>query len=206
MSAPPLNSSRGLLYFASFLALVYYLPVALILVGVIPFGWKYYVLAAMTGMMALYMAARKRSFASLGFRRDTLVASFTMNGALSIAFIGMMVALFALGVVRPAHPRWDLFLVFYLFISSPCQEFMFRSALFSEMAASGINSPRVQVAISAVTFCFLHVIYRDAITLAVTLFMGVVWGTVYVKAPNYWGLTLSHAVLGIVAILVGLIR
>jgi membrane protease YdiL (CAAX protease family) len=35
--------------------------------------------------------------------------------------------------------------------------------------------------------------------------MGIVWGMIYYKHPNFWGVTISHAVLGIVSIATGLI-
>ena len=73
------------------------------------------------------------------------------------------------------------------------------------MNRAGIKNPPLQVGLSAVTYCFLHIIYQDWITLAVTLFMGIVWGVIYYKRPNFWGVATSHAIVGVVSIATGII-
>ena len=55
------------------------------------------------------------------------------------------------------------------------------------------------------TYAFIHVIYGDPLILAATLAIGIAWGTIYLRYPNLWGVTLSHAVIGVVSILVGLV-
>jgi membrane protease YdiL (CAAX protease family) len=49
------------------------------------------------------------------------------------------------------------------------------------------------------------VIYQKPAMLVATLLMGVVWGCIYYKYPNFWGVTISHALLGAVAITAGMI-
>jgi membrane protease YdiL (CAAX protease family) len=192
--------------FLAFIFLAYYLPVILILAHVIPFEFRFHVLVAMAFVMAVYAFGSKHSLKDLGFRFDTLKASLLWNGALSALFVILMIALYMANLIRePVVPAWTWFYLFYVFVSSPTQEFIYRSVIFSEMSRAGIESPLLQVTLSAVTFCFLHVVYRDGITLAVTLFMGIVWGMIYYKHPNFWGVTISHAVLGIVSIATGLI-
>lgn len=188
------------------LAVAYYLPVILLWARVIPFAYRFHVLVMMSAAMAAYSVARGRRASELGFVRGPLGPSLAANGALSLLLLGLMLALHRAHLIRPPTvPNWNLFYVFYVFVSSPCQEFLFRCALFAEMRGSGITNPAAQVCISAVTYCFLHVIYNDAITLGVTLVMGIVWGILYQRYPSFWGVTLSHAVLGAVSIAVGLI-
>lgn len=97
------------------------------------------------------------------------------------------------------------FFVFYVFISSPAQEFIYRSVVFALMNRAGIVGAVPQVLISAITFSFLHCIYRDCATMVVTLFIGIVWGVLYRRHPNIAGVTLSHAVLGIVSFATGIL-
>jgi hypothetical protein len=192
--------------FAGLLALAYVLPPVLILAGVIPFEFRFPMLLITTGIVAAYVVWKGDGAAALGFRKDTLKRALVYSlGITSVALLAIGV-MHELGVIRtPTIPAWRWFFVFYVFVSCPAQEFLYRSALFAEMECSGITGKVWQIAISTVAYCFLHVIYRDAITLGVTLLMGIVWGVSYRFAKNFWGVTLSHCVLGTVSILVGLI-
>jgi len=160
----------------------------------------------MTGVLLAYSLWRGRRLRDLGFRTDNLKGSLAVNGALSALLVAVLLCSYAAGLIRePVPPEWGLFYPFYVFVSGPAQEFIYRSVLFSEMGAAGIRGALPQVLLSAVTYSFLHVIYNDAITLAVTLLMGVVWGLIYRRYPNFWGVALSHATLGAVSIAVGLV-
>jgi membrane protease YdiL (CAAX protease family) len=188
------------------LALVYYLPPILLWLHVIPFALRFHILVAMTLVMAIVVLVGKFSLTELGFRKDTLKGSVVWNGVLSATFVGIMLFTYRAGWIRtPTIPSWNLFFVFYVFVSSPCQEFLFRSAMFAELNRSRVTGGALQILVSAVTYSFMHAFYNDIITLSVTLFMGIVWGIIYRKYPNVWGVALSHAVLGVVSILVGII-
>jgi hypothetical protein len=54
-----------------------------------------------------------------------------------------------------------------------------------------------QIAISAVSY--LQIVYRDGVALPAPVAMGAVWEAVY------WGVVLSHAALGLIAVSAGLI-
>jgi membrane protease YdiL (CAAX protease family) len=192
--------------FPLLLVLIYYLPPTLLLTGVIPFTYRFYTLVTLAVVMIGVEYVRGFSLQDLGFRKDTLKPSLLWNGGLSLIFVAIMCTAYMAGwITTPTIPDWNLFFVFYVFISSPAQEFLFRSALFAEMRRAGITRLGWLILISSITYCFLHIFYRDLITLGVTLFMGIVWGLIYHKYPNFWGVALSHAVLGVVSILVGII-
>jgi uncharacterized protein len=97
------------------------------------------------------------------------------------------------------------FFPLYATLFSPAQEFACRAVLFAELARRGIASATAQVLITAATYAFIHVIYRDALVLAATFAIGIAWGVIYRRWPNLAGVSLSHAGLGAGAILVGLI-
>ena len=192
--------------FLFFIFLACCLPVVLISINVIPFDYRIHVLIATTLAVGIYSLASKHSFKDLGFRPDTLKESLLWNGALSVFFVFLMYALYMANLIRePTVPSWTMFYIFYVLVSSPSQEFIYRSVFFSEMNRAGIKNPLLQVGLSAVTYCFLHIIYKDWITLAVTLFMGIVWGVIYYKQPNFWGVATSHAIVGVVSIATGII-
>jgi membrane protease YdiL (CAAX protease family) len=58
---------------------------------------------------------------------------------------------------------------------------------------------------AALTYAFLHVIYRDWLAFLAPLGIGLVWGAVYRRYPNLWAVVRSHAVLGLISIAVGLV-
>jgi len=100
---------------------------------------------------------------------------------------------------------WPLFFIIYILILTPAQEFFFRSLLFAEMGNFRYKRQWSIIVLSAVSFCFLHIIYQQPIMLLATVFMGLIWSIIYYKYPNFWGVTLSHAVLGTAAFALGLI-
>lgn len=204
-SSPAIQSAK-LIRFLLLLASVYYLPPILLWLGVIPFSLRFYVLVVMALLVVIYAFVRKVSLRELGLRRDTLGGSCLWNGLVSIVLVMLMIGAYQAGWIRkPTIPSWNLFFVFYVFVSSPSQEFLFRSNMFAELNRSGIRTAVWQILISSVTYSFMHVFYNDAITLGITLLMGIVWGLIYRKYPNFWGVAFSHAVLGVVSILVGVI-
>ena len=204
------RNSRYLKFF-TFISLVFYLPVILILIGIIPYQYRYHLLIVMTFLIVILVVYSHFSWKELGFRLDTLQGSLTWNGVLSLLFLALLLIAYFSGLLRSPHiPGNDTlsaiaFISFYILISGPCQEFIYRSFIFALMERAGISEMIPKLVISAITYCFLHIIYRDLITLIVTLFMGLVWGYIYYKKPNFWGVMISHSVLGAVAIIVGLI-
>lgn len=198
-------SAVSSIHVAVFLAIGYYLPVILLWTGTIPFRFRFHVLIGMTLIMAVYAWWSGIRAAELGFRNDTLWGSIRLNGFLSFIFLVLLLATYLSGSIRePTVPSWALFFVFYVFISGPAQEFLYRSLLLAQLNRTGMNPPSALV-ISAVTYSFLHVFYNDLITLFVTLFMGFVWGAIYQRYPNFYGVAISHSVLGAVSIAVGLV-
>jgi uncharacterized protein len=178
----------------------------LILSGHLPFAWRFYILAIMTAVMLVYDFWHGVGLRELGFRRDTLTASLLSSAAATLVLVSIMCLSFRAGIIRDSTaPDWKLFFAYYVFISSPSQEFLFRSNLFALMRRNNIRGPFVQILLSAITFSFLHIIYRDPLTLLATFTVGFLWGWVYYRHPNFVGVAVSHAVVGATAIKVGLI-
>jgi len=192
--------------FVLLLAVVYVAPVVAILAGVLPFAWRFRVLVAIALVMVVFARLRGHRPRDLGIRSDNLRGALIAHGALSAVLVALLgLASYAHLIRAPTPPDWSLFYLFYVFVSSPAQEFLYRGLIFAEMNAAGIASPLAQVLISAANYCFLHAIYRDSLTLAVTLALGLIWGAIYRRLPNLWAVSLSHAVLGAISIAVGVI-
>jgi membrane protease YdiL (CAAX protease family) len=142
----------------------------------------------------------------MGFRLDTLKPALLWYGGVTVFFtIFMLIA---------SHYHWlrvsayllepssqNSLLLYYFFIVSTSQEFIFRGLLFAEMKRIGIRSMWVQVLISGVLFALVHIHYRDGLTVMMTLGMGLIWGWLYTRYPNWLVISLSHGILGCVALL-----
>ena len=191
---------------AALLSLAYVLPPLLLWAGTIPREYRFHTLLTMTASMAVYAFVRGHTVRDLGFRADTLKGSLAWNGGVTLLLTACAWAAFSAGVIRePTRPAWEHFYLFYILVSSPAQEFLFRSLPFAEMNRAGLLRPSVHVLLSSAAYCLAHVFYGDLITLGATLSMGIVWGAIYHRHPNFWGVMISHAVLGVVAIEVGII-
>jgi uncharacterized protein len=187
-------------------ALVFYVPSCLILLGVVPFEFRFHVLSGIAAALGFYAWKQGYSLRQLGFRTDTLKDSLLLNGIVTVAVISALGLAYWQQLIRaPTVPTWGLFFPLYVLMFCPAQEFTCRAIPFAEFERAGVTSAAMQIVISAVSYAFIHVIYRDALTLVATLVMGLAWGAIYWLRPNLYGVTLSHTALGVVSILVGLI-
>ncbi len=197
----------SLLRFPLVLLLLFVLPVLLIVTGVVPFSLRFPVLVLIFLFVLAYSAARGFSLAELGIRKDNLAVSLGINGVLSLFFLALFALLFYVRLIPgPFFPAWGVFILFYFLFASPVQEFLFRGFLFAEMRAAGIRRAWVLIVVSALSFSFVHSIYGDRLTLAVTFAVGILWAGIYYRIPNLAGVSLSHAIVGFLAILAGIAR
>ena len=103
-----MRSEPSRAHLAVFLAALCYLPVVLVWTGVIPFAYRFYVLIAMTAVMAAYAALVGLGWKELGFRRDTLRGSMVSNGIVSAVLLLLLVGSYLAGSIMcssPARPR-----------------------------------------------------------------------------------------------------
>jgi len=192
--------------FTVFLAATLYLPVTLIWMGIIPFRYRFAVMFCVLTVIVSYVWIRKFNWSDLGFRRDTLKKSMMWNFGTSLLFLSLLYWLHEAGLIgKETINFWPLFFIFYILILTPAQEFFFRSILFAEMGNLRKKRYWSIIILSSLSFCFLHIIYQHPVMMLVTFFMGLVWSIIYYKYPNFWGVTLSHAMLGTAAFALGLI-
>ena len=200
------SSQNELPKFVALILCVYVAPVVLILPGVIPFSQRFTLLLGMAIVVFVVELIRGRSWKELGFRSDTLSGSLKVNLALSATVGAILLIAWVFGAFSSSAAHESaLFYVFYVLISSPTQEFLFRSVVFAEMNRAKIAGARWQVGLSTLIYVFPHTIYKDALTVLVVAAIGAIWGLIYWRYPNIYGVALSHAALGAVSIAAGLI-
>ncbi len=201
-----LLSRKGVAKFAFLILFVYILPVVLLLVGIVPFSQRFTVLLVMAVFVLVLERARGRDWRELGFRTDNLRQSLVVNVAVIVVLGACILTAMVLGGVKsPATTSSAAFYVFYVLISSPSQEFLFRSVVFTEMNHIGIKSGWWQIPLSTVIYVFPHLIYKNWSTIIVVAFIGTLWAFIYRRYPNWVGVALSHAALGALSIVAGLV-
>lgn len=177
---------------------------SLILAGVIPWGMKFVALVAGTVFMYLLARILGEANADLGLTwlkaRDSLLAVAPLTLALIAASIIFLVANGA-----RFYPTEGLgFFVFYIFVSCPAQELLFRGILANFLSTFKFGQ-HLEAVIASLLFGFVHIIYRDALTVVVMTIVGLFWYRAYKKASSLLGVTVSHIILGVLTIAVGLV-
>lgn len=182
------------------------LPIVLLWTGILPFAWRFYVLAAVLVGFILLSLHRGYGLRNLGFTTlhlgDSLRANLLFCG---IGSLGLLAAYQADLLMPYRQQGLACSYAFYMLFLGPVQEVIFRGILFAEMRRQGITEPRVVVTISTLSFCFLHLIYNHPPMLLITLISGLVWSLLYLRWRNIWGISLSHSVLGALAMYLGML-
>lgn len=195
---------RNHMFWILFIFFVYIgLPVS-ILTNIVPFEYKFYLLTI--GAIFVYIVCRLKKITNIDMGITCKNSLYSIRAVLPITLIlaGAGVALWALGFSRmdPNESWW--FFIFYIFISSPVQEFLYRGALPVFLQKLNV-SIKCQLVLTSTLYSFVHIIYKDFITLLLTFFIGLIWFSDYKKSNNLLGVSISHAVLGVVTIVAGII-
>lgn len=188
-----------------FIVIVYIGLPLLILADIINFNYKFYTLT-ISGII-IYILFRFLGFSNcdLGITNHNIQKSIVSVLPITVllAIIGSVLWIGGFSRITP-NENWTFF-IFYIFISSPIQEFLYRGAL--EAAFQELNYPYiVRIFASSILYSFVHIIYRDYLTLLLTLLIGLIWYYCYQKSKNLIGVSISHAVVGIVTIIAGIIN
>lgn len=154
---------------------------------------------------AVYGRLSGLSFSDMGFTRSLLVRSLLLNALVTVAAIGAVFWLAGPRLLGSPHlPRNIWFPLFYVFLSCPAQELLYRGLAFPLMERGGIRSGAALVVVSAILYASLHLFFTKPFIIPLTFLIGLGWGTIYLFVRNLWGLILSHALVGMLAIMAGL--
>ncbi|MCA2711168.1 MAG: CPBP family intramembrane metalloprotease [Microcystis sp. M015S2] len=197
----PLSSSQ--ITTSVVITFLYILPVVLLLIKVIPFSDRFLVLA-ITGALIIGLALLNEiSLADLGFNHQNLLPAIKDILPVTIISSVLMIAFYlnhGMRIDNTGIPWY--FYVFYISLSSPLQEFLYRSYLFNRLAQIQLNQGSI-IIITAILYSFAHSIYQDLLTVLLSLIIGLYWAYHYNRFKNFYSITLSHTILGIIAILTG---
>jgi hypothetical protein len=197
----PLSSSQ--ITTSVVISFLYILPVVLLLIKVIPFSDRFLVLA-ITGALIIGLALLNEiSLADLGFNHQNLLPAIKDILPVTIISSVLMIAFYlnhGMRIDNTGIPWY--FYVFYISLSSPLQEFLYRSYLFNRLAQIQLNQGSI-IIITAILYSFAHSIYQDLLTVLLSLIIGLYWAYHYNRFKNFYSITLSHTILGIIAILTG---
>lgn len=176
----------------------------LILIRVIPWDLKFHMLTI--GAILIYILLRIIGIRNeqLGFStRDTL-KSLRDVMPLTLGLVALAAGILVLDGSRYSPTEDWKFFLFYVFISCPAQEFLYRGAM-RAMCQSERLPVWLEYTTASLLFAFVHVIYRDSLTVVFMLVVGLAWYHLYRRTENLIGVTVSHAILGVLTIATGLV-
>ncbi len=180
--------------------LIYILIPFLILIFPVLFQYKFYILTIL-GLL-IYFILRKFGIKNeeLGIKRGNIVNSILNNLPICVVSIIIIFLIKILGFDKFTPNETMYFYVFYIFVSCPLQEFLYRG-IFGYFD----NGKNYILFLSSFMYSFVHIIYKDIITIILTFIIGIIWFGVYRKDKNLFGVSLSHCIVGILTICLGII-
>ncbi|QWQ31297.1 MULTISPECIES: CPBP family intramembrane glutamic endopeptidase [Candidatus Saccharibacteria] len=158
------------------------------------------------GAVAMYIVMRilGNTHSDIGITRQHTIYSLRTVLPITIALI-IAAGLFLLLEKPRFSPTEGIgFYVFYIFISCPAQELLFRGIL-SRMLQELRLHRVLELGVAAALFGYAHIIYGDMLTVVVMSIVGLLWYRAYQCSSNLIGVTISHVVLGVMTIALGII-
>ncbi len=154
----------------------------------------------------IYILLRLLGFnnGSLGIKSANAIQSIRDISLVTfiLIVIGIILSSFKISRFQPSETL--SFYLFYIFISSPIQEFLYRGALTSILQQINFRKSSI-ILISSILYSLAHLGYKDLITCTLTFLIGLLWHQKYLKTKNLTGVTISHAILGVITIFIGII-
>ena len=188
----------------SSILVIYVLLPILILFNNYLYSIKFYLLIGIGLIIFLLMKLFKVSLKELGITKNNLLKSIKRNFILIILCI-IIILIFKLLHIDKYNPDETLyFYIFYIFVSCPIQEFLYRGVFGYFDMKSKYNY--LWIILSSLCYSFVHIIYKDILTCLLTFVIGIIWYIFYKKDKNLCGVTLSHMVLGVATIVLGIVN
>ena len=194
---------KNKLLLSSILAIYILLPI-LILFNNYLYDIKFYLLTGIGLGIFLLMKVFNISNKELGITKQNLWKSIKRNLILIVLCVILIMALKLLHVDKYSPNETLYFYIFYIFISCPIQEFLYRGVFGYFDMNSKYNY--LWIILSSLCYSFVHIIYKDILTCLLTFIIGIIWYMFYKKDKNLGGVTLSHMVLGVATIVLGIVN
>lgn len=90
---------------------------------------------------------------------------------------------------------WLVVMIFYPLLSVYPQELIYRTFFFRRYEAL-VKNPRLLVALNALVFGYMHIIFHNWIAVALTTIGGVLFARVYMRSRSTLLVSLIHALYG----------
>ncbi|MBR4830470.1 MAG: CPBP family intramembrane metalloprotease [Bacilli bacterium] len=184
--------------------LIYILFPILILFNSYLYDIKFYLLTGIGLLVFILMKLFGVKNKDLGLTKNNLFKSIKRNIILILLFVVAIIVFkyFHIDKYKPTETIY--FYIFYILVSCPLQEFLYRGVFgyFEKV----MKNKYIWIIISSICYSFVHIIYRDWLTLLLTFIIGIIWYILYRKDYNLVGVSLSHIVLGILTIALGIIN
>lgn len=186
------------------ISLLYILPIILIVVGVIPFSYRFVTLGVVGLLITLSAIIKKIPLKQIGFNRQNLIPALKDISPITLICTILSILYYHFYGARidnsgiPMH-----FYIFYILISAPLQEFLYRSYI--SYILSELELSHYFLIISSALYALAHIIYNDIPTVVMSLVIGIYWSYHYARFKNLYSIAFSHIVLGIVAIATGIL-
>ncbi len=168
------------------------------------FTIKFYLLTTIGILIFCLLKIFKISNDYLGLTKKSLIKSVKRNLPFIMICIILILVVKLFPYNRFISNETILFFIFYIFISCPIQEFLYRGVFgyFEKIT----EHKGLWLIVSSICYAFVHIIYRDYITCMITFIIGIIWYQLYRKDYNLFGVVLSHIILGILTISLGIIN
>lgn len=194
---------RQMIYLCTIVCVYLMLPI-LFCIGIIPWNMKF--VALVVGAVAMYIVMRilGHTHGDIGITRQRTIYSLKTVLPITIALI-IAAGLFLLLEKPRFSPTEGIgFYVCYILISCPAQELLFRGIL-SRMLQELQLHRVLELGVAATLFGYVHIIYGDMLTVVAMSIVGLFWYRAYQRSSNIIGVTISHVVLGVMTIALGII-
>lgn len=172
----------------------------LILFFPILFRYKFYILVLFGIIIYFLIKANNISNDEIGITKNNIFKSFVNNLPIISVSIFIIILMRILNLNKFTPNENIYFYLFYIFISCPIQEFLYRGVY-----GYFDNGKNNILFLSSFMYSFVHIIYRDLLTNVLAFIIGLIWFSLYRKDKNLLGTSVSHYVLGILTILLGIV-
>lgn len=198
------NMKKDKILFCLILIIFILIPV-IIYFSPLLFKYKFFLLTIIGLVIYFVLRIVGVSNETLGISKKNTLKSLKRNIPIIVIFIIMIFIVKLMGIDRFIPNESFLFYIFYIFVSCPIQEFLYRG-LFGYFNQELIKNELIVLFLSSFCYSFVHIIYKDVFTCILTFAMGMIWYQLYKKDKNLIGVSLSHIVLGILTISLGIIN
>mgnify|MGYP004612859407 FL=1 len=164
------------------------------------FKYKFYILVTFGILIYFWLRKNNISNEDLGITNRNITNSLISNLPIIIISISIITLMKFLNINKFVPSETIYFYLFYIFISCPIQEFLYRS-FYGYFDDGKYNI----MLLSSSMYAFVHIIYKDILTVILTFIIGLIWYNLYRKDKNLLGVSISHCIIGTITILLGII-